>query len=145
VRRTQYRLADDIHGIGFLTADSLWIMLGIAPTSPLHAALKYAWRCSWEARRPCYLPLAELADRTARQLDDGELPPAGEPNPDSWPPSARMCQSSRALRMQRRARRLRRYRRATTRVYSRAVRAECTAATCPAQLLGQDTPLFKAG
>src|SRR3989441_7638142 len=43
VRENPYRLADDIHGIGFLTADSLRIMLGVAPTSPfrLHAALKY--------------------------------------------------------------------------------------------------------
>src|SRR6185312_586990 len=43
VRENPYRLADDIHGIGFLTADSLRVMLGIGPTSPfrLHAALRY--------------------------------------------------------------------------------------------------------
>ena len=41
--RNPHRLADDIHGIGFLTADSLRLMLGIAPTSTfrLHAALEY--------------------------------------------------------------------------------------------------------
>jgi exodeoxyribonuclease V alpha subunit len=31
VRENPYRLADEIHGIGFLTADSLRLMLGIAP------------------------------------------------------------------------------------------------------------------
>ena len=33
VRENPYRLADDIDGIGFVTADSLRVMLGIAPTA----------------------------------------------------------------------------------------------------------------
>jgi len=43
VRENPYRVADDVHGVGFVTADSLRLMLGIAPTSTfrLHAALKY--------------------------------------------------------------------------------------------------------
>jgi hypothetical protein len=43
VRENPDRLDDDIHGIGFVTADSLRLMLCIAPTSTfrLRAALKY--------------------------------------------------------------------------------------------------------
>src|SRR5438132_7259378 len=75
----------DIHGIGFLTADSLRIMLGIAPTSPfrLHAALKYVLSLVARSEGHGYLPRAELADRTARQLGEwraatGKWEPAPE-------------------------------------------------------------------
>src|SRR5438445_445985 len=69
VRENPYRLADDIHGIGFVTADSLRLMLGIAPTSTfrLHAALKYVLSIVARTEGHVYLP---LADRTARQLDE---------------------------------------------------------------------------
>src|SRR5205807_1916048 len=72
VRENPYRLADDIHGIGFVTADSLRLMLGIAPTSTfrLHAALKYVLSIVARTEGHVYLPLADLADRTARQLDE---------------------------------------------------------------------------
>ena len=62
VRENPYRLADDIHGIGFLTADCWRIMLGIAPTSPfrLHAALKYVLSLVARSEGHVYLPLAEL-------------------------------------------------------------------------------------
>ena len=52
VRGNPYRLADDIHGIGFVTADSLRLMLGIAPTSTfrLHAALKYVLSLELESK-----------------------------------------------------------------------------------------------
>jgi exodeoxyribonuclease V alpha subunit len=72
VRENPYRLAEDIHGIGFLTADSLRVMLGIGPTSPfrLHAALKYVLGLVARQEGDVYLPLAELVDRTARQLDE---------------------------------------------------------------------------
>src|SRR5579859_3285355 len=72
VRENPYRLADDIHGIGFLTADSLRLMLGIAPTSTfrLHAALKYVLSLVAHSEGHVYLPLDELVDRTARQLDE---------------------------------------------------------------------------
>ena len=67
-----YRLADEIHGIGFFTADSLRVMLAIGPTSPfrLHAALKYVLSLVARTEGHVYLPLAELIDRTARQLDE---------------------------------------------------------------------------
>src|SRR5204863_4326977 len=66
VRENPYRLADDIHGIGFLTADSLRIMLGIAPTSPfrLHAALKYVLSLVARSEGHVYQPLAELGGPT---------------------------------------------------------------------------------
>ncbi len=35
VRQKPYRLADDIHGIGFLTADSFRFILGSGPASPV--------------------------------------------------------------------------------------------------------------
>jgi exodeoxyribonuclease V alpha subunit len=72
VRDDPYRLAQDIHGIGFLTADSLRFMLGIGPTSPvrLHAALKYVLDMAARTEGHVYLPLGELIDRTARQLDE---------------------------------------------------------------------------
>ena len=72
VRENPYRLADEIHGIGFLTADSLRVMLGIGPTSPfrLHAALRYVLDQVARTEGHVYLPLAELVDRTARQLDE---------------------------------------------------------------------------
>jgi exodeoxyribonuclease V alpha subunit len=72
VRENPYRLADEVHGIGFLTADSLRLMLGIAPTSTfrLRAALKYLLAMVARSDGHVYLPLGELVDRTARQLDE---------------------------------------------------------------------------
>ena len=72
VRENPYRLADEIDGIGFITADSLRVMLGIGPTSPfrLHAALRYVLEQVARTEGHVYLPLAELVDRTARQLDE---------------------------------------------------------------------------
>ena len=85
VRENPYRLADEIHGIGFLTADSLRVMLGIGPTSPfrLHAALKYVLSQVARTEGHVYLPLAELVDRTARQLDEQRAATGRwEPDPD---------------------------------------------------------------
>src|SRR5260221_5708622 len=47
-------------------------MLGIGPTSAfrLHAALKYVLSLVARTEGHVYLPLAELIDRTARQLDE---------------------------------------------------------------------------
>ena len=72
VRENPYRLADEVSGIGFLTADSLRRMLGIASTSPfrLHAALKYVLTVVARTEGHVYLPLAELVDQAARQLDE---------------------------------------------------------------------------
>jgi hypothetical protein len=65
-------VADEIHGIGFVTADSLRVMLSIGPTSPyrLHAALRYTLEQTARSEGHVYLPLVELVDRTARQLDE---------------------------------------------------------------------------
>src|SRR5262249_52943898 len=72
VRENPYRLANEIHGIGFLTADSLRVMLGIGPTSPfrLHAALRYTLEQLARSEGHVYVPVGELVDRTARQLDE---------------------------------------------------------------------------
>jgi exodeoxyribonuclease V alpha subunit len=72
VRENPYRLADEVRGIGFLTADSLRLMLGIAPTATfrLHAALKHVLWVAAQTDGHVYLPAAELVDRTARQLDE---------------------------------------------------------------------------
>ncbi len=149
VRENPYRLADDIHGIGFLTADSLRIMLGIAPTSPfrLHAALKYVLSLVARIEGHVYLPLAELADRTARQLDERRAATG------KWEPNPELVAAIRAYVPEFAA-----SEDATTelgasgdlagddvRVYGRELfDAECLAATRLVQLLGQDTPLFKA-
>ncbi len=85
VRENPYRLADEISGIGFLTADTLRRMLGIAATSPfrLHAALKYVLSVVARTDGHVYLPLGELVDQAARQLDErrattGRWEPAAE-------------------------------------------------------------------
>jgi exodeoxyribonuclease V alpha subunit len=85
VRENPYRLADEVSGIGFLTADSLRPMLGIAATSPfrLHAALKYVLGVVARTDGHVYLPLGELVDQAARQLDErrattGRWEPAAE-------------------------------------------------------------------
>jgi exodeoxyribonuclease V alpha subunit len=72
VRENPYRLADEVSGIGFLTADSLRRMLGIAPTSPfrLYAALRYVLTVVARTEGHVYLSLAELIDQAARQLDE---------------------------------------------------------------------------
>src|SRR5712691_2708259 len=92
VRENPYRLADEIHGIGFLTADSLRVMLGIGPTSPfrLHAALKYVLSLVARTLGHVYLPLGELVDRTARQLDERRAPTG------RWEPAAELVDALRA-------------------------------------------------
>jgi exodeoxyribonuclease V alpha subunit len=92
VRENPYRLADEVHGIGFLTADSLRLMLGIAPTSTfrLHAALKYVLAMVGRGDGHVYLPLGELVDRTARQLDERRAT-AGR-----WEPAAELVDALRA-------------------------------------------------
>jgi hypothetical protein len=61
-------------------------MLGIGPTSPfrLHAALKYVLGLVARTEGHAYLPLADLVDRTARQLDEQRAATGRwEPDP-SW-------------------------------------------------------------
>lgn len=66
VQANPYRLADDVIGIGFRTADRLAGQLGIEPDAHerLDAALEF---CLGQAAKEghCYLPEADLAHRTA--------------------------------------------------------------------------------
>jgi exodeoxyribonuclease V alpha subunit len=148
VRGNPYRLADDIHGIGFLTADSLRIMLGIAPTSPfrLHAALKYVLSLVARSEGHVYLPLAELADRTARQLDERRAATG------KWEPNPELVAAIRAYVPEFAASEDAKTELGASgdlagddvRVYGRELyEAECLAATRLAQLLGQNTKLFE--
>jgi len=148
VRGNPYRLADDIHGIGFVTADSLRLMLGIAPTSTfrLHAALKYVLSLVARTEGHVYLPLGDLSDRTARQLDERRASTGRwEPDPErvkairAYIPHFTLTEDARLeagssgdLAAD------------DAHVYSRELyEAECLAAERLARLLGQNTPLFK--
>lgn len=73
VRGNPYRLADDIWGIGFSTADALARRLGMEESSPLRmqAAMRHLLK---EASHDghCALPQEELLERTQKLLD-GEV------------------------------------------------------------------------
>jgi exodeoxyribonuclease V alpha subunit len=102
VRENPYRLADEIHGIGFVTADSLRVMLGIGPTSAyrLHAALRYTLEQIARSEGHVYLPLVELVDRTARELDERRATTGRwDPRQRWWRRCASTCRGSRAARM----------------------------------------------
>src|SRR6266540_372016 len=148
VRENPYRLADDIHGIGFVTADSLRLMLGIAPTSTfrLHAALKYVLSIRARTEGHVYLPLGDLADRTARQLDEQRA------TTGRWEPDAELVNAIRAYIPAFALTEDARLEAGPSgdltaddaHVYSRELYdAECLAAERLAQLLRQDAPLFK--
>jgi exodeoxyribonuclease V alpha subunit len=149
VRENPYRLADEIRGIGFLTADSLRVMLGIGPTSPyrLHAALRYTLEQIARTEGHVYLPLVELVDRTARQLNERRAASG------RWEPDASLVAA------------LREHLPTFTssedaaiepgpsgnleaddaRIYSRELyEAECEAAERLKHLLAEEAPLFKA-
>ena len=147
VRENPYRLANEIHGIGFVTADSLRVMLGIGPTSPfrLHAALSYVLALVARTEGHVFLPQVELVDRTARQLDERRA------NTGRWEPDADLLSAVRDY--------LPRYvltddacaERGTAgdlqaddaRIYSRELHAaECLVAERLADLLAANAPLF---
>ncbi|HEU5090177.1 MAG TPA: AAA family ATPase, partial [Roseiflexaceae bacterium] len=70
VRRTPYRLADDVYGVGFPTADRIAQAVGIPPDAPqrIAAGLRYTLsRASDDGH--CFLPWEELAARAAELLD----------------------------------------------------------------------------
>ncbi|HLQ39330.1 MAG TPA: helix-hairpin-helix domain-containing protein, partial [Planctomycetota bacterium] len=79
IQANPYRLADDVIGIGFRTADRLAGQLGIAAEAPerLQAALLFMLR---EAAKEghCYLPERELVQRTAALLQCAEPTVAAE-------------------------------------------------------------------
>ncbi|KAB8144013.1 ATP-dependent RecD-like DNA helicase [Chloroflexia bacterium SDU3-3] len=69
VQATPYRLADDIYGIGFLTADTIAQSMGIPADSPqrIGAGLRYALSQAADDGH-CYLPWDELVRRGAKLL-----------------------------------------------------------------------------
>ncbi len=70
VRENPYRLARDIRGIGFLSADTIAQKLGIASDSPLRAqaGISYALTEA-SAQGHCGLPYAELVPLAVKLLD----------------------------------------------------------------------------
>ncbi len=70
VRNDPYRLARDIHGIGFITADKIARNLGIAPDAPERVAAGVAYTLSQKADEGhVYVPQAELVEDSAKLLD----------------------------------------------------------------------------
>lgn len=69
VRENPYRLAMDIRGIGFLTADAIAAKLGFAPDSPLRveAAALYTLQKATEEGN-VYLPQGQLVEEVGAQL-----------------------------------------------------------------------------
>lgn len=78
VRENPYRLAVDIRGVGFLTADRLAASLGIAPDSPhrLRAGLLHSLITAQDDGH-CFLPLGALLSKTEELLSR----PAAEVRP----------------------------------------------------------------
>jgi exodeoxyribonuclease V alpha subunit len=74
VRATPYRLADDVYGIGFLTADRIARSVGIPHDSPqrLGAGLRYALSQAADDGH-CYLPWDQLVREAAKLLEVGEV------------------------------------------------------------------------
>ena len=73
IRENPYRLALDIHGIGFASADVIARKLGVPPDSPMRvrAALHHVlWEASSEGH--CAMERRDLANRTSELL---EVPP----------------------------------------------------------------------
>lgn len=73
VRENPYRLAEDISGMGFKTADEIASKLGMDKSSPyrLEAGLKYVMM-SAAGEGHCYLPKSELLYKTMQLLQVGE-------------------------------------------------------------------------
>jgi len=73
VRANPYRLAEDIQGIGFVTADRIAGRLGVAPTSPdrIGAGIEYALQQAAGEGHVC-LPQENLVEEASRLLG---LPP----------------------------------------------------------------------
>lgn len=69
IEANPYRLADDVIGIGFRTADKLAGQMGIAPEAPerIDAAIEF---CLGQAAKEghCYVPERELVERTANLI-----------------------------------------------------------------------------
>ncbi|HMV84671.1 MAG TPA: ATP-dependent RecD-like DNA helicase [Blastocatellia bacterium] len=70
VEQTPYRLASDVYGIGFRTADQIARNLGMPVDAPerLQAGLRFVLLEAGEEGH-CYLPQSELVKRAAKALD----------------------------------------------------------------------------
>jgi len=75
VSKNPYQLADDIYGIGFVTADTIARNLGIEPESAfrLQAGITYVLTSAAEDGH-CFLPQPELTERVVKQLTLPEHP-----------------------------------------------------------------------
>ena len=70
MRSDPYRLARDIFGIGFLTADKIAQSLGMAPDAPQRVAAGAAYVLSQATDEGhVFLPVAELIRQAAELLD----------------------------------------------------------------------------
>ena len=73
VRNDPYRLARDIHGIGFITADKIARNLGIAPDAPERVAAGVAYTLGKKADEGhVYVPQGELVQASAELLEVAE-------------------------------------------------------------------------
>lgn len=73
VRNDPYRLARDIHGIGFITADKIARNLGIAPDAPERVAAGVAYTLGKKADEGhVYVPQGELVQASAKLLEVAE-------------------------------------------------------------------------
>ena len=69
VRENPYRLAEDIHGIGFKTADAIARRLGIDADAPERARAGLLYELSQAHNEGhMFLPLSELVERTSERL-----------------------------------------------------------------------------
>ncbi|NTW04086.1 MAG: AAA family ATPase, partial [Oscillochloris sp.] len=70
VQQTPYRLADEVYGIGFITADAIAAGLGVAPDDPqrIGAGLRHTLSQATDDGH-CYLPAGELIRRAASILN----------------------------------------------------------------------------
>eukprot|EP00741_Cyanophora_paradoxa_P016870 tig00020943_g16294.t1 len=74
-----YRLAEEVRGVGFQTADAIARSLGVPLSSPYRyrAAITHALRKAAETDGHCYLPLSELLKATEKILSvAADAPPA---------------------------------------------------------------------
>src|SRR5258706_1593999 len=73
VQTTPYRLADDVYGIGFLTADRIAAAMGIPHDSPQRIGARLRYTLSQASQDGhCYLPWDELVAQGAKLLEVDE-------------------------------------------------------------------------
>ena len=66
VRANPYRLSEDVHGIGFKTADSIAKKMGVSPDSPyrIEAGLKFVIM-EFASEGHCYVPKDDLIKKAS--------------------------------------------------------------------------------